>query len=199
MKLAILKDDRDKIAPLWRTISIETIDGISERVNASMGRSSVLPNADVIIGNDMLAGEINLLSGIYPLVINDNRLIRYENLASNYPEVPAQGKVLEVGWCSESSDACLSTIGENSIQAIYPFPFRDESFNSVVNYEVLDYDAVRESHRVLRKGGKIYLVFRDSIFGGVKPSVALKFLIKFSVSSVAIKQGYWILEGKKVR
>ncbi|MCG3108188.1 hypothetical protein L3N51_00469 [Metallosphaera sp. J1] len=200
VKLAILKDDKDSIAPLWRAIYIETVDGTVEKVSASMGRSSVLPDADLIMGRDMLRGEIGLLSSAYPVIVNGDRIVRFDQMAGKFPEIAVKGKTLGVGWCAENHVACLSGSGLGDlIHGVHPFPFRDEVFDNVIAYEILDYDVVRESHRVTRRGGRFFLVFRDKLFGGVKPSEALKFLVKFNVVSLALKDGFWIVESKKIR
>ncbi|AEB94865.1 methylase [Metallosphaera cuprina] len=199
MSIAILKDAKGEVAPLWKAISIETVNGSTELVNAGMGRSSVLPQVDVLMGKDMLAGEMNLLSSVYSIVVNHNKIVRYDKMILNYPKMPFEAKSLSIGYCDEGFSACMSAAGSNSVHAIYPFPFRDESFKSVLSYEVLDYDIVRESYRVLRKGGKFFLIFRDEIFGGVRPNTALKFLIKFSLSSAYLRDGFWIIEARKIK
>ncbi|AKV74472.1 MULTISPECIES: methylase [Metallosphaera] len=200
MKLAILMDDKDDIAPLWRSISIVTVDGTVERVSASLGRSSALPYADLVVGRDMLRGEISLLSSVYPIVVNGDRIVRFDQIAGKFPELLPGGKTLGVGWCDESHVACLSgSMSGNVVNGLYPFPFREGVFDNVIVYEILDYDVIRESHRVVKRGGKLFLVFRDKVFGGVKPSEALKFLVKFNVISLALRDGFWIVESKKIR
>ncbi|QKQ99146.1 methylase [Metallosphaera tengchongensis] len=197
MSLTFLIDDKEKISPLWRSLSFISVNGRIEVINASMGRTSVLPAGDVLIGRDMLRGEMDVLSMIYPFVVNNQEVVRYHKTVADYPQLQLRGRKLGVGWCDEDFVACISKRRGENVISLHPFPFKDEVFDYVLIYEILDYDLVREAYRVTKKGGKLMILIRDEIFGGVKPSIALKFMVKFQVSSVSLKGGFWVIEGVK--
>lgn len=189
------------LSSLWNAEKIVSIDGDYEETNTGLNRSSLLEYSDFIIGKSLLYGEKNLLSLTADYVIDRDKIIRSENLFGNFPAIKFKNKAITIGFCPEIGEiACISTLHQtNSLQAIYPLPFRDSSIDEVVFYEVLDYDIMREANRILKIGGRVYLIIRDQVFGGVNPRDSLKFFLNFYIESAQIKDSFWIVKGKKIR
>ncbi|AHC51495.1 methylase [Sulfolobus acidocaldarius SUSAZ] len=81
------------------------------------------------------------------------------------------------------------------MRAIIPLPFKDSVFDNVLISEVMDYDVVREAHRVTKRGGKGMIIVPQN-----NAVDALKVLsIKFRIISASEVNKYWIIEGVKVR
>lgn len=200
MRLTLLMKG-NALSSLWNAEKIVSIDGDYEETNTGLNRSSLLKYSNFIIGNSFLYGERNLLSLTADYVIDGNKIIRSENLFENFPSIKFKGKTVTVGFCPEIGEiACISTLHQhNSLQAIYPLPFRDSSIDEILFYEVLDYDIMREANRILKIGGRVYLIIRDQVFGGIDPRDSLKFLLKFYIESAQIKDNFWIIKAKKIR
>jgi len=199
MKLAFLHDDKDELSPLWRALSLLAVDGKEERVGLEYGRASSLLDADAIIGRDFLRGEISVLSLIYPFVIDGEKIGLGDELINEFSLPPLKGRILGIGLCMPWFATCISSYGGDNVSAIHPLPFRDSSFDGVVIYELFDHDFTREAHRIIKKGGKLLLIFRDQLYGGVSPVIALKFVVKFSVTSVTFMDKHWIIEATRVK
>ncbi len=200
MKVAFLTRDGE-LSALWNALKLVVYDGAKEEVNFGLTRSSSLNRYDFLVSSSLLAGEKDVLNMVADFVVDGKRLVReVELLSFEYPEVKVSGRTLAVGICPKGAVACLTSVpGENAIRSIYPFPFRDSSLDKVIFFEVLDYDMVREANRVLRKGGEVELWVRDEVYGGVNPSVALKFLIRFYVQGASLRGKYWVIKGKKLK
>ncbi|MCI2414501.1 MAG: class I SAM-dependent methyltransferase [Candidatus Aramenus sp.] len=200
MKVAFLTRDGE-LSALWNALKLVIYDGAKEEVNFGLTRSSSLNRCDFLVGTSLLEGEKDVLNMVADFVVDGKRLVReVELLSFEYPEVKVSERTLAVGICPKGAVACLTSVpGENAVRSIYPFPFRDSSLDKVVFFEVLDYDMVREANRVLRKGGEVELWVRDEVYGGVNPSVALKFLIRFHVQGASLRGKYWVIKGKKLK
>lgn len=158
---------------------------IYERLSA-IGNSTY----DVIFSPKLLNGELRLLSRLSEILIFDNSLFdeKVEIFKDSIIKIKS-GKTLEITHPLEFNG--------DYIDALLPFPFRDEAFETVVIREVLDYDVIKEAWRVTKKGGKGVLVFP---FSKCDPADAIKLLsIKFTVVSAREYKKYWIVEGVKRR
>ncbi len=200
MKVAFLKRGEETSA-LWNALKLTVYDGAKEEMNFGLTRSSSLDHYDFLVGSSLLAGEKDILMMVADFLVDGGRIVKKVDVLSfDYPEVKASGKTLTVGICPDGAVACITSLPvQGAVRSVYPFPFRDSSFERVILFELLDYDAVREANRVLKRGGEVELWVRDEVFGGVNPSQALKFLVRFQVKGASLKGKYWVIKGKKVK
>lgn len=156
---------------------------------------------DKIIVKKALIGEINLLK-IISKEVEYRDSINKVNINLDEIRVPSN-KILQIGDIVTNANFTITIgnlLGQNPILSVLPLPFRDESIDEVIIFEVLDYDVVREVYRVLKKNRKIFTIIRDKLFGGVDPILGIKVLsLKFEIIKVYEKKGYWIVEGIKKR
>ncbi|MEJ2774827.1 MAG: hypothetical protein RXR59_05455 [Sulfolobus sp.] len=155
-------------------------------------RLSAISNStyDVIFSPKLLNGELRFLSRLSEILIFDSSLFneKAEILKDSIIKIK-NGKTLEITHPLEFNG--------DYIDALLPFPFRDEVFETVIIREILDHDIIKEAWRVTKKGGKGVLVFP---FGKCDPADAIKLLsIKFNVVSAREYKRYWIIEGVKRR
>jgi len=152
-----------------------------------------------IITKKALIGEINILKGIAEEVIfSNNTQIKFEVLEKFF-EYKRNEKILQLGYKILNTGVYIGyNTDKEGVVGIFPFPFRDDSFDEIIIFEILDYEITREVHRVLKKGKRVYLIVRDIIKDGVNPIQAIKVLsYKFEVSKIFERAGFWIIEGIK--
>ena len=176
-------------------------DGKKEEIDLSYSKlSQIVQNRpDIIFSHELLDGEALLLKNVSDfLVIKDSF---YTFFLKNRVDLKVKGRSLQIGSPLVSATVTVSNpqaifyINE-IVDAVYPLPFRDSSFDTVIISEVLDYDIIREAARVIKKGGKAYLII--NAFKGVKPVEAIRaFSIKFIPLFVKELNGFWIFEGIK--
>ncbi|MEM4042060.1 MAG: hypothetical protein QXN58_04590 [Saccharolobus sp.] len=189
VKIGYLSDAKGNLTNLVNATRLEIIDGTREIIPLAYGKISEIPRLDVIIGRKFLQGEILFLKNYADFIIDDDHLVKYDLI-----DLPLyKEKAIYVG-------AFGGLASFKDVVFTYPFPFRDSSFNSAVIFEVLDLDIIRETHRVLKFRSKVYMILRDEIFGGIDPIYGIKRLAaKFKISTIKEKNGYWIIEGIKIK
>ena len=88
-------------------------------------------------------------------------------------------------------------LSDDPVASLYPLPFRSSSFGKVYLVEALDYDLVREACRVLKPRGTLIGVYRDPLYGGIDPRIAVRVIsYKFNIQRIEFKDGFWLIEGK---
>lgn len=175
-------------------------DGKKEEIDLSYEKlSQITQNRyDIIFSHEILDGEALLLKNVSDfLVVNDSFYVFYRKKL----DLKFKGKSLQIGSplvqaTVTVSNAQASFYIDDVVNSVFPLPFRDSSFDTVIISEVLDYDIIREASRVVKKSGKAYLII--NAFKGVRPAEAVRaFSIKFIPLFVKELNGFWIIEGKK--
>jgi len=176
-------------------------DGKKEEIDLSYGKlSQIIQNRhDIIFSHELLDGEALILKNISDfLVVKDSF---YTFLLRKKVDFKVKGKSLQIGSPLVSTTVTVSNPQasfylDEIVDSVYPLPFRDSSFDSVVISEVLDYDTIKEASRVVKKSGKAYLIF--NAFKGIKPAEAIRaFSIRFIPLFAKELNGFWIIEGTK--
>ena len=176
-------------------------DGKKEEIDLSYSKiSQIMQNRyDIIFSHDLLDGEALMLKNISDfLVIKDSF---YTLFPRKKVDLKVKGRSLQIGSPLVYTTVTVSNLqaffyADEVVNSVYPLPFRDSSFDSVVISEVLDYDIIREASRVVKKSGKAYLIF--NAFKGIKPVEAIRaFSIKFIPLFAKEQNGFWIIEGTK--
>ncbi|MEM0374264.1 MAG: hypothetical protein QXV69_10325 [Sulfolobaceae archaeon] len=162
-----------------------------------------------LIVEKALIGELSILKGIAEEVVlfgnsvNNEILLKKEdimNFLSEIRPIVNPNKLLQIGYKLLNNGIYLGTDTNdgNTVRGIFPFPFRDNCFDGVIIFEILDYEIIREVNRILKRGKRVYLILRDIIKGGADPLQAIKVLsYKFEVIKIIQRKGYWIIEGVK--
>ncbi|WP_422398131.1 hypothetical protein [Sulfolobus tengchongensis] len=167
------------------------MDGTKEVITLAYGKLSDIPRLDVLIGRNFLQGEILFLKNYVDFLIDNNKMANV---------IPLELPLYKRGAIYLGTFSYSSGISFRDVIFTYPFPFRDSSFDSSIIFEIFDLDIIREVHRVVKKGSRVYLVLRDKLFGGADPLDGLKKLSsKFKIVMVKEKEGFWIVEGMKIK
>ena len=176
-------------------------DGGKEEIDLSYGKlSQIVQNRpDIIFSHELLDGEALLLKNVSDfLVVKDSF---YTFFPRKKVDLKIKGRSLQIGSPLVSATVTVSNSQsifylDEIVNAVYPLPFRDSSFDTVIVSEVLDYDIIREAARIIKKGGKAYLII--NAFKGIKPAEAIRaFSIKFIPLFAKELNGFWIFEGTK--
>ncbi|AWR97399.2 hypothetical protein DFR86_07450 [Acidianus sulfidivorans JP7] len=189
MKIAELRDTDDNITSLYKAQKLEIIDGKREEISLAYGRISNFQRVDFLIAKNLLYGEKNFLQYISDFIIDGEKIIRKENsefISCNYD------------LCIGNSEISSGTLRQDNITFFYPFPFRENSISSVLVFELLDYDLMREIYRVIKKQGKLKVMVRDDLSGGLTAKEILKYIIKFKIDKVSWENGFWIINARKL-
>ncbi|AOL17585.1 hypothetical protein BFU36_01115 [Sulfolobus sp. A20] len=184
-------DAKGNLTNLINAVKLDIFDGSKETLSLAYGKLSEMPRLDVIVGSNFLQGEVLILKNYADLVIDNNKVTEVKPILLPF----RKEKAIYVGYYGDSS-----SISYKNVIFTVPFPFRDSSIDSAVIFEVIDLDLVREVHRVLKTNSKAYLVLRDVVFGGINPVEGIKRIsAKFKVVRVKEKEGFWIIEGVKIK
>ncbi|ARM76047.1 class I SAM-dependent methyltransferase [Acidianus manzaensis] len=189
MKIAELKDMNDNETSLHEAQKLIIIDGKKEEISLAYGRISNFQKVDFLISKNLLYGEINFLQYISDFIINGEKIVRKED--SKY--IPCKYDL-----CIGNSEISSGILKENNIIFFYPFPFRENSISSVLVFEILDYDLMRELYRVMKKHGKLKVMVRDNFSGGLTAKDILKYIIKFKIDKISWENEYWIIDARKL-
>ncbi len=185
-------DAKGNLTNLINAVKLDIFDGSKETLSLAYGKLSEMPRLDVIVGSNFLQGEVLILKNYASFVIDNNKVTEVKPIVLPF----RKEKAIYVGYYGDS----FSIISYKDVIFTVPFPFRDSSIDSAVIFEVIDLDLVREVHRVLKINSKAYLVLRDIIFGGIDPVEGIKRIsAKFKVVRVKEKEGFWIIEGTKIK
>lgn len=174
-------------------------DGKSEEIDLAYSKipSIEIDHFNFIFSHPLLKGEALLLQNVSDFIIVGDKFFQYEGKKIN---LKLQGKTLQIG--SPLIDALVTVSNEITkfqvdevIDSLLPLPFRDNSFDNVVISELLDYDVVKESFRVLKNSGNVYLIL---YYADVSPIEGVKVLsTRFIIKDVKEMQKYWIIRGNK--
>lgn len=182
--------------------AIKHNNGKAEELDLSYAKLSQIATDkfDFIFSHFLLDGEALILKNISDFIVINDRF--YEFCGTRKVDLKLKGKTLQIGTpvsnalVTVTNNSAFIFTSSNIIEAVYPLPFREESFDNVVVSEVLDYDIIKEASRVLKKQGVGYLII--NAFKKVRPVEAIKiFSIRFIVRFVVEKNGFWIIEGTK--
>ncbi|BDB97958.1 hypothetical protein [Saccharolobus caldissimus] len=194
MKIGYLTDSNGRLTNLANAIRLEIVDGAKEIIPLAYGKLSDIPRLDILVGKNFLQGEILFLRNYAEFLIDGDRLASVRPI-----KIPLKfnaQKAIYLGLIDNRGDV----ISLKDVSFTFPFPFRDSSFNSAIIFEILDLDVIREVSRILKPASKAYMVLRDEIFGGVNPLEGVKrFSAKFKIVMVKEAEGFWIIEGIKIK
>lgn len=176
-------------------------NGKLEEIDLSYSKiSQLLQNRhDIIFSHSLLDGESLMLKNTAEFLVVNNSFFTFHRLRKL--EMKLTGKSLQIGSPLVDATFTVSNIRasfyiDDVIEAVFPLPFRDSSFDNVVVSEVLDYDIIKEASRLLKRTGKAYLII--NAFRGVRPVEAIRaFSIKFITTFAKEQNGFWIIEGVK--
>lgn len=190
MKIAELRDFDDNRAPLYKASKLIIFDGKKEEISLAYGRISNLENVQYLFSKNLLDGEKNYLKIIADFIIDGEKFVRNEK--SSYLECN------DAELCIANSEISSGSIFNSDIVFFYPLPFRDSSIAKAILFDILDYDLIRELHRIIKRNGKMIVMIKDAQNGGVSMNEALKFIIKFKIDRISWNNGHWIIDARKI-
>jgi hypothetical protein len=188
MKVGLLEDFKGNMTALWDAENLVIINGKEEEISLAYGRISNFMDLDILIGKNFLDGEINFLRQVYDIIIDGSNIAKKINIENFKAE-------LTLGNIAISS----ARIFDDFVTFFFPFPIRNCSINYSIVYEVLDYDIMRELHRITKLGGKVRIIIKDKLHGGLSVDDIMKFIIKFDVEKISWKDGFWVIDLIKKR
>ncbi|MCY0874577.1 MAG: hypothetical protein OWQ47_06590 [Acidianus infernus] len=188
MKVGLLEDFKGNVTALWNAENLVVINGKEEEISLAYGRLSNFIDLDILIGKNFLDGEINFLRQVYGIIIDGSNIAKKINFENFKAE-------LTLGNIAISS----AKVFDDFVTFFFPFPIRNCSINYSIVYEVLDYDIMRELHRITKLGGKVRIIIKDKLHGGLSVDDIMKFIIKFDVEKISWKDGFWIIDVIKKR
>lgn len=152
----------------------------------------------------LLDGEVRFLSNVCDIVINGEDVNTFIPGSSQVYQLELNGKIsgitLQVGGEMVSNEVMIGypLLNNDGVFSLIPFPFRDESFDNVMIFDILDFSLIEEAERVLKRNGKAYLIVKDKSINGVDPVEATKvFSYRFAINLIRERKKHWIIEGKK--
>lgn len=183
MKVGILAGSNGTTTALWNAENLIVVDGREEVISLAYGRISNFIDLDILIGKNFLDGEINFLGQVYGIIIDGSSIARKTTVEDFDAE-------LTLGNVAISS----AKLFDDFIMFFFPFPIRDCSINNSIVYEILDYDVMRELYRITKPGGRVRIIIRDKLHGGLRVDDIMKFMIKFDLEKISWENGFWVID-----